>query len=122
MVKAARNHKKYPYWNELEDSITELREAAAKQGSYLSPDDAYKAAVAVDVAATESKIEAAKVRKAAKVAEAASDASVQDSPTNHGQGRGAGGRRTAHTAEDVAAMSREDRKKFFEQMGDIPVR
>lgn len=121
MVKAARNHKKYPFWNELEDNITELREAAAKQGSYLSPEDAYKAAVAVDVAATESKIEAAKMRSKAKAAEAASDASVQDSPINHGQGRGAA-RRSAMTAEDIASMSREDRKKLFEQMGDVPIR
>lgn len=121
MVKAARNGKSFPYWNEVEDKIVELREEAAKQGQYLSPRDAYKAALALDVQSDTSRVEAAKARRKAESASASDDVTAQNLGTHHATPR-ATSRRSAVSAEDVAAMSREERKKFFDQIGDVPIR
>lgn len=118
MVKASRNKKKYPHWDEVEERVEGLRESAAKEGRYLSVADAYSAAVANDVAAPESRIVAAKERIKAQASKADS-ADVQDIGPQHGQTRV---RRTAATADDVASMSREERKAFFEKIGDTPIR
>ena len=119
MVKASRNKKKYPHWDEVEERVEGLRESAAKEGRYLSVADAYSAAVANDVAAPESRIVAAKERIKAQASKADS-ADVQDIGPQHGQTRIV--HRTAATADDVASMSREKRKEFFEKIGDTPIR
>lgn len=125
MVKAARSTKKFPYWGDLEEKILEMREDAAKNGQYLSPADAYRAAVAVDVAAgNDSRIEKARTRARADRESSAADVTAQNLGTHHGQRPGqATVRRTALTAEDIAALPREERKKLFaEQLGDMPIR
>lgn len=126
MVKAARNSKRFPHWGDLEDKIVEAREEAAKQGQYLSPADAYKTAVALDVASgDESRIEKARARtKAERENPNSADVSAQNLGTHHGNRPGhATVRRTALTAEDIAAMPREERKKLFaDQLGDMPIR
>jgi hypothetical protein len=96
-----------------------MREAAAKEGRYLSVADAYKAAVANDVASGESKIMKAKDAVKAKASRAA-DSDVQDIGPNHGTTRSVS--RTAKSAEDVASMTREERKAFFDKLGDTPIR
>lgn len=121
MVKAARNSKSFPYWTEVEDKIVELREEAAKQGQYLAPRDAYKAALALDVQSDTSRVEAAKARRKAESASSAEDVSAQNLGTHHATPRAAS-RRSALTGEDVAAMSREERRKFYDQIGDVPIR
>lgn len=123
MVKAARNTKSFPYWSDLEDKIIELRDEAQKQNQYLSPKDAYKAAVALDVQSDESRVEVAKARRKEAAASSAADVTAQNLGVHHGSKPTAGTvRRTALSAEDVASLSREDRKKLFESIGDLPIR
>jgi hypothetical protein len=125
MVKAARNSKAFPYWSELEDKIAELRDEAQKQGQYLAPKDAYKAAVALDVASSESRIESAKTKARERVAANAGDPSVQDHGTHQGTKPNAGGvPRTALTAEDIEKLPRAERRKLFQEggLGDLPIR
>lgn len=122
MVKASRNSKKFPHWNEVEDYIVEAREEAAKQGRYLAPADAYKVALARDVSSDESRVEAAKARRKAESSSSADDVSAQNLGANHGSRKTAAHvRRTAVTADDVAAMSREERRKFYDQIGDLKI-
>lgn len=122
MVKASRSKKKYPYFSELEDTIGTLRDEARKNGRYLSVHDAYQAAVAVDVASSESRIDAARAKS--KHDSHSADADAQNLGANHGAGRGASRTvvRTAASTEDVANMSREDRKKWFAEHADLPIR
>lgn len=125
MVKAGKNSKAFPYWDTLEDKIVEMRENAAKQGQYLAPKDAYQAAVALDVASADSKIAAANAAKAARAAAAASDPNVQDFAPNQGARQGASHtRRSAMSADEIAGLSRADRRKLFEDggLGDLPIR
>lgn len=120
MVRAATDDEAYPYWKDLSKDVRVLRSAAKKEGRYLSPADAYQAAVANDVASKESKVAAARDRAKATRAEAASNVDVQDVPAQHGSTRRV--TRTAHTADDVASMSKDERKAFFEKLGDTPIR
>lgn len=123
MVKAARNTKKFPYWSEVEDKVGELREEAKKNGQYLTPGDAYKAAVALDVASDTSRIDAARAKAKERASANSNDLSANEPGAHHGSRPGQGGvRRTALTAEDLAAMPREDRKKYFDSIGDRPIR
>lgn len=121
MVKAAKNIKKFPYWNEVEDTVATMREEAAKQGRYLGVADAYQAAVATDIAATESRIEMAKTRRRAE--SHSDDVSAQNLGVNHGARKGSGPRRTAMSQEEMAALPRAERKKLIEeQFGDSLIR
>lgn len=128
MLKASRQAKKYPNWGEVEEAVIELRDSALKEGRFLSVQDAYAAAVANDIASPKSKIVEAKARIARKADEDGEGSNSDDlsAQTTQHQGTkpGAGGvRRTALTAEAIAAMSREERKKLFEgAMGDLPIR
>jgi hypothetical protein len=124
MVKAGKNTKRYPYFAELEDQITTLRDDAQKAGRYLAVADAYRTAVALDVAGTESRIDAARSRAKADAHANATDADAQHLGANHGAGRGAARTvtRTAATAEDLAAMSSVDRRKWFATHSDLPIR
>jgi hypothetical protein len=124
MVKASRNKKAFPYWNEIEDKIVELRESAAKAGQYLSPADAYRAAVAVDIGTPESRIDAARTR--AREASSAADVTAQNLGPNHGSRQGHATVRTptALSQEDLAQMTRAERKKLFDEggLGDLIIR
>lgn len=123
MVRASRNAKRFPYWNDLEDKIVELRDEAAKQNQYLSPSDAYRAAIALDVQAPESRIEAAKARIRSERESNSADVSAQNLGVHHGARQGqATVRRTAMSAEEVAALPRAERKKLYESLGDLPIR
>lgn len=117
MAKMARNEKKYPDFAIVAEKMDELRASALKQGQYLAPEAAYKAAVAESL---DQVSEARQRRQRESEASRNSDRS----PTDHGTGAGRvqGTRRTALTAEDLANLSREDRKKYFESIGDRPIR
>ncbi len=121
MVKAARNSKKFPYWSEVEDAVAQMREDATKNGRYLSVADAYQAAVATDIAASESKIEATKTRRRAE--SHSEDVSNNELPGNRGGTPRSGQRRTALSQDELAALPRAERKKLIEeQFGDTPIR
>lgn len=118
MAKMARNEKKYPDFAIVAEKMDELRASALKQGQYLAPEAAYKAAVA------ESLDQVSEARAQRRQRESEASRNSDRSPTDHGTGAGRaqGTRRTAMTAEDLANLSREDRKKFFESIGDRPIR
>lgn len=121
MVKAARNEKLYPHWSDLEETVVAMRDEARKNGRYLTPRDAYQAAVAADIARPESKIEQARARRRQAAAESAGDATANELGHRGSAARATAGR-TAVTAESLASMSRDERKKYFEQVGDLPIK
>lgn len=121
MLEAAEDTETYPYWKDVLPQVRKLRKAAEKEGRYLAPADAYQAAVAADVASPESRIDAARTRLKTKASNSddASAQNVQHTGTRPGQGAT---RRTALTAEDLAAMPRAERKKYFDSIGDLAIK
>jgi hypothetical protein len=124
MLEAAEDGENYPYWKDVLPTVRKLRKAAEKEGRYLAPSDAYQAAVASDIASPDSRIEKARERiKAAAASSNSADVSANSSLSHQGSRPGqATVRRTAMTVEDVTALSRADRKKLFEELGDRPIR
>ena len=119
MVKAARNAKKYPDWEAVADDVAELREREAKEGRYMSVNAAYHASVAANL----DRVAERRAEQKRVAAERAADLSAQH-VTDHGVGAGRQQARVTQptSGADLAAMSREDRKKFFETHGDAIIR
>ena len=122
-VKAERNTKQYPDWNTvidkskgetIADKVQQLRADATQRGQALSVRNAYEAAVALNVDAVVT------ARETARKSSAAADATIQGS-----LGRNSGGRAGASGApksrEEIRGMSPEDRKAYWDKIGDTPI-
>ena len=109
VLKAGRNSKEYPDWETVGEKALELKQNAAKGGQFLTIKQAYDAAVALDPEAV------ATARQAKKQRSAAADLSAQH--LSHGGGR-ASGSKTPQSADDLRAMSREERKKLYDSIPD----
>lgn len=122
-VKAERNTKQYPDWNTtidkakgltIADKVHELRETASKNGQGLSVRNAYEAAVALNVDAVVT------ARETARKSSPAHDATIQGS-LGRNQGGVRGGPAGPMTREQVRAMSPEERKAYWDKIGDTPI-
>lgn len=124
LLEMAEDADNFPYFKEVAPKVRSLRKAAEKEGRYLTPADAYQAAVAADISSPESRIDAARARiKAAASSSSSADLSANSSLSHQGSRPGQGAvRRTALTGEELAALPRAERKKYFEQIGDLPIK
>ena len=118
-VRASKNTKTYPYFDDVEETMDRLRDEARKHGRTLPVKAAYEAALAVD-------IEKVSKKAASRRADTGVEARTNSEPelTDHGAaaGRAQGDRRrTALSANDLAAMTPAQRKTFFEANGDRPI-
>jgi len=122
MVKARGNKKLFPDWEHVEERVSELREEARKNGRYLTPKDAYNAAVAADIGSPDSKIAEARARLKAR--SASDDVSAQNLTHQSSASRTTSGllNSTALTAAQLADLSPKERKAYFEKVGDLPIR
>jgi len=113
----------YPYAKGLRAEIRKVIADAKKEGRALSPEAAYHTAVSMDVAAGEkSKVRGIDAERRANSPGA--DASALGSlghRTSSGTGARAAKPATPRTAEDLKSMPYEDRLKWYETNGDVPV-
>jgi len=122
IIKAKNNKKAFPDWEHVEERVDDLRAEARKQGRYLSPKDAYNAAVAADVASAESKI--GQARERLKARSNADDVGAQNlsHQSTASRASGSGVSTTALTAAQLADMTPKERRAYYDKIGDLPIR
>src|SRR5262245_8216290 len=121
MERMARQTKKFPHFEQLYDSMVQLRQESARQGRYLAPDVAYKIAFAQSY-------------DRLGVGEGGGTVSPSPSPQttrSRDVGAGAGLRNVrapavapepeVRDARDLLALSPAERRKFYEQHGNTPI-
>lgn len=108
-LKASRNSREYPDWEAVGDKVNEIRENARKANTYLTVKQAYDAAVASNFD------KVSESRAARKASSAGADLSAQH--LRHAGSR-AQGKQEPQNAADVRALSKEERKAYFEKHGD----
>src|SRR5262245_6494168 len=129
MLHMLRDPDGYPHAETLFKEMKKIRDGEQKQGRYVNPDTAYRIAVAnnyeklVSSGATEPGqfTSHTSAPTASPVSARSRDASFQGalrtvrSPVTTPE-------RPATTTDDLMSMSREERRAFFEQNGNTPVR
>src|SRR5215813_5932609 len=121
MERMARQQKKFPHFDALYDSMVSIRQESARQGRYLPPETAYKIAFAQNY-------------DQLGVGEGGGTVSPPASPQttrSRDVGAGAGLRNLrvaavapepeVKDARDLLSLSREERRKFYEQHGNTPI-
>ena len=123
LIRAERNTKEYPDWNTtidkskgltIGDKVAELRSQAADRGQPMSVRQAYEAAVALNVDAVVT------ARETQRKSSVAHDATIQSS-----LGRSTGGRGGMNAGqlsrEQIRALSPEERRAYWDKIGDTPI-
>lgn len=108
----------FPFASGLKKEIREVIAEAKKRGQVMTPAVAYSTAVA-------SNIEKVTKLQAKMVAESASSDASAMSGLSHRTSSGASSRGSRpagpRTASDLASMSRDDRLKWYDANGDVPI-
>jgi hypothetical protein len=94
----------YEHLDAVESDVLKIRDAARKEGRYLSPEQAYHVAVAQNFD---------RLRTAAEVTTRSADQSARASEPREPA--------RVSTAADLSSMSRDERRKFFDANAETPV-
>src|SRR5262249_29533791 len=121
MERMARQQKKFPHFEQLYDSMVSIRQESARQGRYLPPETADKIALA------QNSDQLGGGEGGGTVSPPASPQTTRSRDV----GAGAGLRNVrapavapepeVKDARDLLFLSREERRKFYEQHGNTPI-
>lgn len=114
----------YPYAKGLKSEIKKLIGDAKKEGRQLSPEAAYHTAVSMDVGQAADKSKVRQIDATRRAESAGGDASATSGIGHRGssnQGARATKVEQPRDREALSRMSREDRMKWYETNGDVPI-
>jgi hypothetical protein len=117
LMKMSSDMDRYPYLDKLEEDITTIREAGQREGRYYDPETAYQIAYA-------------RKERTLRAGDTATPAATRSRDMTSSTAMSSAGTRMAasedvkspRTANDVAAMTPEQRESFWKANEETPVR